>query len=1121
MQYTKKKHFARPVAVIACLLLVACLLPMLETGSEASDAEQYAAAGLYDAPALYELLIGEDVPEYMGAYLTHEVALSFDCRTLTHGSDVAASYVEEGLALECHALTVTKDGVSARLVPLSAIFRGQTLTFEKTTTDLYTLLFPVESGDALLEECTVRFVCTLMLDGESADLLLNGAYRQARELARARAAYDGDKASYDEALRLYEDYLDRLEIYERDSALYREASEAYARYLRALDAYAAYEKAREAYLAQLAAYEAYGQAQWRYENEQKAYELAYEAFLSYEEQAALYRTQKAQYEANVDRLTALESAYLESDEGHVFYSTLMGNTVTTVVQNKDEIIRAAGDWDGLPAAIDAADLATRNLRILLTEYRQKTTHEEKYTYYRAHYTEIKENFQSLYSSLKHLFDNQVVRARITQEGKRERYKQFIAHLFVISSCLDDKVALDTSYTIDGSSIESLVTGVTRIADTRVADPSAFPLVSEPTPPEGVTRPTAPTPPTPVAKPSAPTEVKAPTPVPAPGNAPIPPAAVESPGDAPIPPVLTASDTALLAAYDDGRLTEREMRSPCEATITLETSVIPTLDGVYTVAYYDESGGTLLYSERVEIGGAATYVGEAPAKPSDLRYDYIFRGFCDASGMLYEDGFTPSGNLRLYASFEENAILYDVTFDVDGETVTAKYPYGAIPTAPTHTQKNPDAEYVYTFVGFEPQVGRVTGSCTYTAAYTTTKRTYTIIYNVAGCRYETRLPYGSLPECPVPTEREMDGVYAYEFLGFFPTVSMVTDNAVYTAMYRKNACAVDASGTPLPVEASDTALLVQSETDTVTLSTLLTVAADVYKTATVAAPSYTLTVSPENADALARAGACTVSFGEADGKWTITFADAQGNALTDLRIAVQLAVKIGICDEERLCVFSGGGALLPFTLDGEMLALTLNDGYTFTLKQRASVLLHEHEGGTLKPSVALADLFVGDTLTLTPAMRYGYRFLSVSVLYTASGEVVTLDGDTLVLPLDALEILPQFERMTYTVTYVDGDTVLSQKTYAFGDEEDSVPSPVKEGLHFLRWEESGRREDGAVTYTAVFTEMEQADPDVTYKKDYGGWHFRDYIPHAIAVLALITAITVGTVIWLKRRKRRKK
>ena len=52
--------------------------------------------------------------------------------------------------------------------------------------------------------------------------------------------------------------------------------------------------------------------------------------------------------------------------------------------------------------------------------------------------------------------------------------------------------------------------------------------------------------------------------------------------------------------------------------------------------------------------------------ADLCYEYTFRGFCDASGTLYGESFQPSDNLRLYASFDKTPILYEITFDVDGD-----------------------------------------------------------------------------------------------------------------------------------------------------------------------------------------------------------------------------------------------------------------------------------------------------------------------------------------------------------------------------------------------------------------------------------------------------------------------
>ena len=96
----------------------------------------------------------------------------------------------------------------------------------------------------------------------------------------------------------------------------------------------------------------------------------------------------------------------------------------------------------------------------------------------------------------------------------------------------------------------------------------------------------------------------------------------------------------------------------------------------------------------------------------------------------------------------------------------------------------------------------------------------------------------------------------------------------------------------------------------------------------------------------------------------------------------------------------------------------------------------------------------------------------------------------------------------------------EKTLTFFDEEPTVSNPTGDAYRaFDCWEKSGSIEEGKITYTARYREIVYADPETSYRQDYGGWRFRDYIPQALVVLSCVGAVIAFCFI-IKKRKGRK-
>ncbi|MFR8190625.1 InlB B-repeat-containing protein, partial [Alistipes putredinis] len=206
---------------------------------------------------------------------------------------------------------------------------------------------------------------------------------------------------------------------------------------------------------------------------------------------------------------------------------------------------------------------------------------------------------------------------------------------------------------------------------------------------------------------------------------------------------------------------------------------------YTVTWVDEDGTTLIDQKDYEYGAIPKFEGVEPTKAADAQYTYTFKGWD-------KDYTEVKGNQTYVAVYEKTTNKYTVTWvDEDGTTLIDQkdYEYGAIPkfegVEPT---KAADAQYTYTFKGWDKDYTEVKGNQTYVAVYEKTTNKYTVTWvDEDGTTLidQKDYEYGAIPKFEgVEPTKAADAQYTYTFKGWDKDYTEVKGNQTYVAVYEK-------------------------------------------------------------------------------------------------------------------------------------------------------------------------------------------------------------------------------------------------------------------------------------------------------------------------------------------------
>lgn len=1037
-----------------------------------------------DISEIIRMATGESISSQEAAYLASEGI------TMRYDETLSSSLVSVSVSGES-SITFTAgvnsyqayNGANVRWIPVSVTIDGKTENFVSSPKG-YTASFSGLTKDTVYT-ATFTYQTTITVSSYALTSVVNYAYNNAQSAIAAEAQYEQAKIEYDNALIAYQE---ALKGYETQYAEYQKHQDVLATYNAALAAYNAYIKKVTAYEESMKIYNNYLSDLATYDERYAAYEAEVAALPEKQAQYEKYLEYLAAVQSATNQLAVLDSCFIADSAGRTMYATLMGDTVDAVLANRDELV----NYGGVSVHdINNAGDATTSLRGLLQSYRACSSADAKLTWYQTNYSSLKSNFISLYSSLENLGKNRAVAIYLSNNGKFERYCQFVCQLYVISTGLDDSTTFNVGYTYNGHALVDLIESCQLINDTNSYAPGAVTLPEKMDPVEKPVVPIAPKKPTAVSEPvkTWTEDLEHPGEAPTSITMPKKPVLSDFTTGAPQMPQISTQLRAVVDLVRSGALTHRTGSvQDVSLTRTATFSTTTSISSMPVVTFYDYDGKTVLYTAQVERGGNAVYAGATPTRESDVQYSYVFSGWTDANG-------NPAGmsgitaNTQFYAKYTQKLNEYTITWDVAGERVKQTYKYGETPVYQGKLSYH-DGVYQYVFTGWSPSISKVTGDAEYVAQYTMSKLenlTYGVTFEVRSKTYYRTYKYG---EMPVFNEFETDyvaGGYRYVFTGWSPELEAVTDDAKYVANFEKMFLIPAGENGEKSAD-----MTVTQTTHTVTTDECMVNASYAVKEALAAGTQLVLelggaTVTFDNdtlqqlSDAvffrlMPSSASRTRSALLSAPAWELAITNAKGEPIAfDSEILLELPIAKDAQNGGRLNAYVNDTAV-AMSLQDEVAYLRVSETGLITFRPYYSIeVMTDGNGGDVVLQNETAE--AGATVALSTYLEQGWTLGNLFVSINGGAEeVLELTDGAFTMPEGDVSIRAEFVEATYTVVFMANGVEVSRATYRYGD---VVAEPdmtnyliITEGevsYTFAGWDTAITSVKGDAVYTAQYTE----------------------------------------------------
>ena len=534
-------------------------------------------------------------------------------------------------------------------------------------------------------------------------------------------------------------------------------------------------------------------------------------------------------------------------------------------------------------------------------------------------------------------------------------------------------------------------------------------------------------------------------------------------------MTSTNETAYDADADGGKLRVEitASGSNCEITSYARKLYFYSCDPKYYTIRFVNYDGTALAEDQVLLEGSMPIVPTDPTKQADAQYTYTFAGW-DAEIVAV------TGDATYSAAFDSIVNTYLVTFK-NGEDVlqSEAVAYGVAPVYNGEQPTKPsDAQYSYTFAGWDVKPVAVTGEATYSATFSSTLNKYLITFkNGDETLQSTEVEYGVAPvytgEMP---SRPATAEYTYTFAGWDAELAAVTGEATYSATFNG---------------ALNKYLITFKNGDETLQSTEVEYGvAPVYTGEMPSRPAtaeYTYTFAGWDAELAEVTGEATytATFSNTLNKYLITFKNGD-ETLQSTEVeygsvpAYEGATPTKPSDAQYSYAFAGWD-VEPIAVTGEA---TYNA--TFTPTQIGYTITWLNENGTLIDQTIVAYGTVPEHADATKENTAEFTYTFVG--WDKPLSVVTAD-ETYTAQYDSV-------RNSYTITFLFDDGVTEMETveveYGQTPATTITPSKIAEEHYyytFIGWTPAVVPVTGEATYTAIFDTIPQ-EYLITFK-NYNG------------------------------------